>query len=86
MVTYFAKHIQIWLKNRIIRAFIVCGRHSLLIYTSGVILAHLAALSLRWLDKGPLIVLLVIVDALILQLLFAVFLESRRLSEMEKKM
>ncbi len=65
---------------RLVAPFVVCGRHSLSVYCVGTLLAYLSAIFVRWVAAVPFIVLIVGLDACLLQFAFAAWLDRGRLS------
>ena len=60
------------------RPFVICGRNSLSVYCIGVLLAYLSAAVFNSLGSSPLLLSVIIADAIVIQILLANALDRRR--------
>lgn len=63
-------------RHPLARPLVVCGRHSLPVYCAGTVLAYLSVIAFRWIGATPLTVLVIGLDACLLQCAFAALLEQ----------
>lgn len=68
-----------------IKPVVNTGRHSLTVYCAGTLMVYAAAVPFYWFGNGPAVVLVVAVDACLLQLALASWLERRRQSRAQRE-